>query len=140
MKDAILNADWVLFMVPIYWLPVIGLAAFILAFFFARVTGHKKQDKLYRLRSQGVVKGLVNEQIAPMIKGFPGTPSDARFIGKPIDYIVFEGLSSGKVDEIVFVEVKSRASGKLTASERSVRQAVKDKRVRWVKYTLEQSE
>jgi len=82
-----------------------------------------------------VVTGLVNEQMAPLLKDFPGTPSDARFIGKPIDYIVFEGLSDGQVSEIIFVEVKSTPTGRLNSNERSVRDAIKEKRVRWTKYS-----
>jgi len=81
--------------------------------------------------------GLVNEQLAPLIDGFPGLPSDARFLGKPVDYIVFDGLTQGDVKEILFVEVKSRAGGRLTPNERSVREAVKNRSVRWVTYSPE---
>jgi len=81
--------------------------------------------------------GLVNEQFAPMMKGFPGDPSDARFIGKPIDYIVFKGLSKGAVEEIVFVEVKSRSGGRLTGNERSIRNAIADHRISWAQFNAD---
>ena len=40
------------------------------------------------------LKGKIAEQLAPLAKGFPYLPSDARFIGSPIDYVVFNGSSA----------------------------------------------
>ncbi|MCD4654307.1 hypothetical protein K8T06_10280 [bacterium] len=121
--------------VPIYWI-IIGIAgiSFCLYFFISLVI-RKKLESKFRKRSHAVMTGLVNEQMAPLIEGFPGTPSDARFLGKPIDYIVFDGLTQGDVKEILFVEVKSHINGRLTSNERSVREAVKNKCVRWVVYS-----
>src|SRR6267154_6463393 len=42
-------------------------------------------------RSRSTLKGQIAEQMAPLLPGFPYMPSDARFLGDPIDYVVFKG-------------------------------------------------
>ncbi|MBN1297413.1 hypothetical protein JXA80_11580 [bacterium] len=101
--------------------------------------GHRDKQ-LFRRRSRAVITGLVSEQLAPLIHGFPGSPADARFLGKPVDYIVFDGLSEGYIRNIVFVEVKSRLRGTFTDNERLVRDAVNHSRIRWEVFTLDQSQ
>ena len=66
---------------------------------------------------------------------FPFDPTEARFVGKPVDFIVFRGLAAGQVSEVVFVEVKSGAS-KLNRNEISVRDAIRDGRVAFVEYRV----
>ena len=61
-------------------------------------------------------------------------PREARFIGTPIDYVVFNGLDEGEC-EIVLIEVKTGRS-QLSPRERRVRQAVEASRVRWVEMRL----
>jgi predicted Holliday junction resolvase-like endonuclease len=73
------------------------------------------------------------EQLAPFLPGFPFDPTEIRFIGKPVDFIAFRGVSAGKVEEVVFVEVKSGASA-LSKVERSLREAVESGRVSWIEY------
>lgn len=86
-------------------------------------------------RSRAVVGGQVAEQLAPYLPDFPCDPGDARFVGKPIDFVCFAGASGGSVDEIVFVEVKSGGSS-LSKVEKSVRDAIVAGRVRWVEYRI----
>ncbi len=82
-------------------------------------------------QSRRVLKGQAAEQLAPLSGAFPYLPSDARFLGSPIDYLVFDGLSDEKDPvEIVFVEVKS-GKARLNAREARVREAVQAGRVRW---------
>ena len=50
------------------------------------------------------------------------SPSEARFLGAPVDYVIFDGLGSGLLREVVLVEVKTGKS-KLTPNEREVEQA-----------------
>jgi predicted Holliday junction resolvase-like endonuclease len=54
-----------------------------------------------------------------------------RFIGSPIDMIVFPGLAKGDPEEIVILEVKSGKSAGLTAVQKKIRQLVEDGMVRW---------
>ena len=71
--------------------------------------------------------------MAPWLPGFPFDPSECRFIGKPVDFIVFRGASSGAVEEVVLVEVKT-AGASLSGVERSLREAVESGRVTWAEY------
>lgn len=75
--------------------------------------------------------GRAAELFAPFDDGFPADPDDAWFLGAPIDYVVFDGMSRGEVEQVVFVEVKT-GGGKLTRRERQIRDAVREGRVRWV--------
>ncbi|MDX9826508.1 MAG: Holliday junction resolvase-like protein [Spirochaetia bacterium] len=86
-------------------------------------------------RSRAVLGGQVAEQLAPYLPEFPCSFEDARFLGKPLDYVCFSGASTGEVDEIVFVEVKTGESS-LSKVEKSARQAIIDGRVRWVEYRI----
>ena len=58
-------------------------------------------------RSRAVLGGQFSEQLSPFLPGFPGDPTEVRFIGKPVDFISFSGSSRGAVDEVLFIEVKS---------------------------------
>ncbi len=58
-------------------------------------------------RSKHVVMWQVNEKIAPILPGFPYNYKDLVFIGKWIDYIVFDGLSTWNLKQVVFLEIKS---------------------------------
>lgn len=86
-------------------------------------------------RSRAVVGGQVAEQLAPYLPDFPCDPGDARFVGKPVDFVCFSGASKGDVDEIIFVEVKSGGSA-LSKAEKSVRDAIVEGKVRWVEYRI----
>ena len=66
-------------------------------------------------KSKAVITGKVTEHLIPYLPEFKYNPKDARFIGSPIDLIVFDGLDDGELRKIVFVEVKS---GKSTLSKR----------------------
>ena len=81
-----------------------------------------RQDAIKRSRE--VIHGKVTEHLIPYFPAFPWNPSDARFLGSPIDFIIFDGLSEGAVREIIFVEVKSGARKVLSPRERSVARCV----------------
>lgn len=50
-------------------------------------------------------------------------PSDLRFMGSPIDYIYFKGLSTGQIEEISFIEIKTK-NGSLPKRERQIRDLI----------------
>lgn len=81
-------------------------------------------------RSTAVTRGQAFEHLAPFMDDFGYHPRDARFLGSPIDFVVFDGLGDADVREIVFVEVKTGRS-RLSARERAVREAVLEGRVAW---------
>jgi predicted Holliday junction resolvase-like endonuclease len=82
-------------------------------------------------RSLAVTAGKVHEQLVPLLPEFRWNPKDARFLGSPVDLVVFDGLSEGRVRRIVFVEVKTGGAG-LTGRERAVKEAVREGEVEWV--------
>jgi len=82
-------------------------------------------------QSRAVLGGKFVEQLAPYLPEFRYDPTEARFIGSPIDLIVFPGLASGNPQEIVIIEVKTGKSSHLTPEERKIRQLIEDGMVRW---------
>lgn len=87
-------------------------------------------------RSAAVVSGKVTEHLAPYMRTFPYNPKDARFLGTPVDLIVFDGMSEDAISEIIFLEIKSLSST-LTTRERRVRDAVVAKRVAWREFRVD---
>jgi len=82
-------------------------------------------------QSRAVLGGKFVEQLAPYLPEFKYDPTEARFIGSPIDLIVFPGLASGDPEEIVIMEIKTGKTGQLTPQERKIRQLIEDGMVRW---------
>ncbi len=110
---------------------VIGLLV-ALACFLAwkgRYTRTIREDAI--LRSQAVITGRVSEQLLPFLPGFRFNPKDARFLGSPVDFVVFDGLDEGALRRVLFVEVKT-GDADLSARERQVRDAVRGGAVEWI--------
>ena len=82
-------------------------------------------------QSRAVLGGKFTEQMAPYLPEFQYDPTEARFIGSPIDLIIFPGLSKGDPQEIVIMEIKSGKTVQLTPQERKIRQLIEDGMVRW---------
>ena len=95
-----------------------------------------RQDAISK--SQSVTMGKMTEHIVPYLPGFEFNPADARFIGSPIDLLVFDGLDEDCLRKIVFVEIKTGASS-LSTRERWIRDAILAKNIEWreVKVNLE---
>lgn len=94
----------------------------------ARYTTVIREDAVQR--SLAVTAGKVHEQLIPYLPAFPYNPKDVRFLGSPIDLVVFDGLAEGRVRRIVFLEVKTGGAG-LTKRERSVRDVIEAREVEW---------
>jgi len=84
------------------------------------------------------VKGKAWEQMAPFFPEFTTkfSPSDSRFLGTPIDYVVFKNMSDFDKNnkdknpiEIVLVEIKTGKTKKLTDLEDAIKKAIDSKRV-----------
>jgi len=86
-------------------------------------------------RQRATVGGQVSEQLAPHLPGFPFRPSEARFLGSPVDYVVFVGADGKRIEKVAFVEVKS-GSSRLSSGEKRLRDAVRAGRVEWVEYRV----
>ena len=109
---------------------LLGAVIVVLLFFLwkARYTRAVRQDAIQR--SLAVTAGKVYEQLVPYLPNFPFNPKDVRFLGSPVDFVVFDGLSDGQVTRIVFVEIKT-GDAQLSGRERRVRDAVQEARVEW---------
>ena len=74
---------------------------------------------------------MVLENVLPSLPGFP-VGADCRPLFKPIDFVVFNGLSArGEVDSLTFVEVKT-GKARLSAQQSQVRNLVECGKVRLV--------
>jgi len=82
-------------------------------------------------RSNSVIKGKITEHFLPFLECFPFNPRDARFIGTPVDLVVFDGLSDGECRQVIFLEVKSGHSVRLSGREQTVRECIRQKRVEY---------
>ena len=88
-------------------------------------------------RSRASLKGRVAEQIVPFLVEFKYNPSDAHFIGSPIDYVIFDGytdVKDGKSDQpitVVLTDIKTGKRAELTPEQRKIRNAIEEKRVKW---------
>ncbi|MBI9105861.1 MAG: hypothetical protein JEZ04_03895 [Spirochaetales bacterium] len=133
---------------------LICIAAVILiflAFRAGRASGRRSEERDWKdnkldvivrdriKRSRAVLGGQFSEQLAPFLPDFPFNPNECRFIGKPIDFLVFKGMDEGRIDEVVLVEVKSGKAKNLTKIERLLRDAVKEGRVSWQQYDVPDS-
>ena len=86
-------------------------------------------------QSRAVLSGQFSEQIAPYLPNFPYKPTEARFLGKPIDFIVFKGMDGKNIDGIVFVEVKSGKST-LNVTQKSLKSSIEKGKVSWHEYRV----
>lgn len=84
-------------------------------------------------RSRSVLRGQASEHLAPFVIK-DTNPKDYRFMGNPVDYICFDGLSdvldktSDEIKLVRFVDIKTGKSN-LNKSQRRIRDAIKDGRV-----------
>ena len=92
----------------------------------------KKKRKLATEKAQITTKavniGKSLEKVLPTMKDFKWPIPDSKFLGDPIDLMVFNGLSENKVKSINFVEVKS-GKARLNQHQRSIRDAIEEQKV-----------
>jgi len=84
--------------------------------------------KKAKITAESVNIGKKIEVLLPTLKDFKWVLPDCRFLGEPIDFITFNGLSFSKVDSISFIEVKSGGS-RLNDHQKAIKDAVEDKKV-----------
>lgn len=87
--------------------------------------------------SRAVLKGKMAEQMAPIMPEFHYLPSDAKFLGDPIDYVVFDGYTDfrdgdGLAEdiEVVLIDIKS-GGARLTKGQQAIAHAIREGRVRF---------
>lgn len=87
--------------------------------------------------SRAVLKGKMAEQFAPLFPEFHYLPSDAKFLGDPVDYVIFDGYTDfrdgdGRAEdiEVVLIDIKS-GGARLTKGQMAIAQAIRDGKVRF---------
>lgn len=85
--------------------------------------------------SRAVLKGKMAEQLAPLLPEFQYLPSDAKFLGDPVDYVVFDGYTDfrdgdGLAEDIrvVLIDIKS-GGARLTKGQQAIAKAIAEGRV-----------
>jgi predicted Holliday junction resolvase-like endonuclease len=80
------------------------------------------------ITTKAVNVGKTLEKVLPTMKDFKWNVPDSKFLGDPIDLVIFNGLSMGKVSSLSFVEVKS-GNASLNNHQKSIRDAIEDRKV-----------
>jgi len=86
------------------------------------------------ITTEAVNVGKNLEKILPTMSDFKWMVPDCKFLGDPIDLIVFNGLAFNKINSIGFVEVKS-GNAKLNKHQKSIKDAIEDKKVSYKVFT-----
>jgi predicted Holliday junction resolvase-like endonuclease len=72
--------------------------------------------------------GKIIEKIVPTYKAFKFPLLDCRPLFEPIDFVIFNGLSTGTVSSITLLDVKT-GNARLNSHQKMVRDAVSDKKL-----------
>src|SRR3989344_562081 len=125
---------------------VVFLIGLLIAYFIGHRIGSYRKHKEWEAdlpgyrkdaiaKSRAVLGGQFSENLAPYLPNFPYLPTECRFLGKPTDFIVFKGMDEKKIDEVIFVEVKSGDS-KISPQEKNLKDTIDKKRVRYEEYRI----
>lgn len=104
----------------------------------------EKKAQLKSIRDIGTTKsevgahstnfGFIMERIAPTMPSFRFKHNDCRSLFDPIDYVIFEGLTTkGAVDKIFFVDIKT-GNAKLSKKQKEIKGAINAKNVEFKKF------
>ena len=95
-------------------------------------------------RSRKIMRGQATEHLAPlMMKDL--NAKDFRFMGNPIDFVVFSGASdvtdgtANKIEKVLFVDIKTGKS-KLSKVQRRIRDCIIEGRVEFLEYNPDKNE
>jgi len=88
-----------------------------------------RQDILER--SRAALKGRIGEQLAPLMPMFKHEPADARFLGSPVDYVIFDGYKDGEPKGVTFLDVKTGKTASLSPIEKKIKLVIEQGKVSW---------
>ncbi len=133
-------------MLPADLIAYFGLAVLVLllSWLVARYAVYKAshpytEEDVKRARAEAITAsrriraGQAAEQLAPFLPLFceQFNPKDARFLGNPVDFIIFDGLEEGDLRQVVFLEIKSGLGNGLNKNERQVKRVIGNKEIRF---------
>jgi len=87
-------------------------------------------------RSSRILSARALEKLVPFLKNFNHSPHDVRWLGDPIDLIVFDGATENNPQKITFVEIKFGKS-ELTEKQKKIKQIIKEGKVFWEEIKVE---
>ena len=87
-----------------------------------------------------------NEHFTPFMPDFPYNPTDCQFLGKPIDYVIFQNVSEcvdGLVDisevQMILADVKT-GNSRLTKSQEVIKKAITNGQVYFKEFRLKETD
>ena len=126
MDDFLVGGIILLFMVCIYLIRLYN---------YQQETIKKQLDDINKLissKKQSEVRlGQISEHFAPLLKDFPYDSKNVRFLGSPIDFVVFEF----EQEKIVFIEFKT-GNSKESSRQRIVRKIIESGNVEYKHMTV----
>lgn len=107
----------------------------------------EKEEKRIRddaiRRSVSTRVGKYMDRLAPILTNFEHDPRDVRWLGDPIDLIIFEGYGNSKdskniedFNKIVICDVKTGKAG-FTKEEKRIRELIEKKEIEWEEFRVE---
>jgi predicted Holliday junction resolvase-like endonuclease len=100
-----------------------------------------RDDAIRRSVSSRVGKYM--DRLAPILTNFEHDPRDVRWLGDPIDLIIFEGYGNSKdskniedFNKIVICDVKT-GKAVLTKEEKRIRELIEKKEIEWEEFRVE---
>jgi len=140
-------AEFELIWAIVIWAIVVSIIVVILAIRQRRIKRRHEDDIRFMKesisrerddavqRSRSTLKGKIGEQMSPLFPEFYSKyePADARFLGSPIDYIIFKNMGKFSKDkkeliEVILLDVKI-GSSTLSPLQNAIKRAVKDGRI-----------
>lgn len=92
------------------------------------------------------VRGQVGEHFTPFMPDFPYNPTACQFLGKPIDYVIFqnvsecvEGLVGISEVQIILADVKT-GNSRLTKSQEVIKKAIANGQVYFREFRLKEAD
>ncbi|MDO8628819.1 MAG: Holliday junction resolvase-like protein [Nanoarchaeota archaeon] len=98
----------------------------ILLYYYYHYQTTRQQLENYQFNNKSLVvkHGKNWEQFTPFMKDFPGNKENFRFLGTPIDGIIFDD------EEIKFIEIKTGTS-RLSDKQERIKNLIEKKKVSW---------
>jgi predicted Holliday junction resolvase-like endonuclease len=118
-------------MLEVFLIALIFILIIFLVFFYKKSFELESQlnDLAFSKSSQSVKYGKLTEQWIPFSKHFPFNSENFKFLGAPIDGIVFDD------NKIIFCEFKSNSS-RLSGKQKKIKDLVQSKKVEWFEFLI----
>lgn len=118
----------------IIWI-IIWLIIWIIIWKILRYSILKDERQKSVKKSKSVILWEVYEKVLPFLPDFPYKPRDMVFIGKGIDYIIFDWLNEWNLKQIIFLELKSGTSS-LNKNEKMIKNIIWKQYIKYTEYRI----